>query len=54
VVSVDGVEREQQEGDALVYLLSEQIHGASQVTGNLKRVVWSWRFMVDPDAWGEA
>jgi hypothetical protein len=51
VVSVDGVEREQREGDALVYLLSEQIHGVSQVNGNVKRVVWSWRFMVDPAAW---
>lgn len=51
VVSVDGVEREQREGDALAYLLSEQIHGVSQVNGNVRRVVWSWRFMVDPDAW---
>lgn len=52
VVSVDGVEQSQQAGDALVYLLSEQIHGVSQVTGDVKRVVWSWRFMVDPAAWG--
>jgi hypothetical protein len=51
VVSVDGVEREQREGDALAYLLSEQIHGVSQVNGNVRRVVWSWRFMVDPAAW---
>jgi hypothetical protein len=51
VVSVDGVEREQQEGDALVYLLSEQIHGVSQVVGNVKRVVWSWRFMVYLATW---
>jgi hypothetical protein len=51
VVSVDGVEQPQQAGDALVYLLSEQIHGVSQVTGNIKRVVWSWRFMVDPTTW---
>jgi hypothetical protein len=51
VVSVDGVEQPQQEGDALVYLLSEQIHGVSQVAGNVRRVVWSWRFMVDLAAW---
>jgi hypothetical protein len=52
VVSVDGVEQTQQAGDALVYLLSEQLHGVSQVTGEARRVVWSWRFMVDPAAWG--
>jgi len=52
VVSVDGVEQPQQAGDALVYLLSEQRHGVSQVIGETKRVVWSWRFMVDPAAWG--
>ena len=51
IVSVDGEEQEQQEGDALIYLLSEQIHGVSQVNGNVKRVVWSWRFMVDPTTW---
>lgn len=51
VVSVDGVEQSQQAGDALVYLLSEQIHGVSQVNGDARRVVWSWRFMVDPAAW---
>jgi len=51
VVSVDGVEQSQHEGDALVYLLSEQIHGVSQVTGEVSRVVWSWRFMVTPSEW---
>jgi hypothetical protein len=51
IVSVDEVEQPQQAGDALVYLLSEQIHGVSQVVGNLKRVVWSWRFMVDLAVW---
>jgi hypothetical protein len=51
VVKVDGVEQSQQVGDALVYLLSEQIHGVSQVVGNAKRVLWSWRFMVDLAAW---
>jgi len=51
IVSVDGEEQEQQEGDALIYLLSEQIHGVSQVNGNVKRVVWSWRFIVDPTTW---
>jgi hypothetical protein len=51
VVSVEGVEQPQQAGDALVYLLSEQPHGVSQVTGEVRRVVWSWRFMVDPAAW---
>jgi len=52
VLSVDGVEQPQQAGDALAYLLSEQRHGVSQVTGEMRRVVWSWRFMVDPTAWG--
>ena len=51
IVSVDGVGQSQQEGDALAYLLSEQMHGVSRVTGTIQRIVWSWRFMVDHAAW---
>jgi hypothetical protein len=53
VLHIDGVDHPQEAGDAVAFMLSEQMHGVSLVTGNIKRVVWSWRFMVDPTAWND-
>ena len=51
VLYIDGVDHHQQAGDAVAFLLSEQPHGVSQVAGNVPRILWSWRFMVDRSAW---